>query len=211
MTMHRRLRNELARYSRLLSERGYSAGTEGNLSVRLPGGGFLVTPTRRVKAFLRPSDMVEIDASGRAVHRGGKPATERFTHLAIYRQAPEAFAVAHAHPLFTVVASALGRNPFAEPFLAEAAMLLANVRFAPFAAPSTEEGAAAVEGLVEGADAIVADRHGAFTWGATVEEAFAKLEVLEKVAKADYLARLAGEEIRFLDPGLIERLSKVKY
>lgn len=205
------LSNEIVKYARLLFERGYCAGTEGNLSARLKDGNFLITPSKRVKAFLSPQDLVVIDWSGNVVHGKGLPTTERFTHLEIYRQRPDAMAVVHAHPKFVTVASALGRDPFAKPFLAETAMFFANVRFAPFALPSTKEGAEAIRELCEGADAVVADRHGAFTWGADVESAFAAMDALEKIAEADYLARLTGGKVRYLDAKTIKALRGVKY
>jgi L-fuculose-phosphate aldolase len=205
------LHNEIVKYSRLLFERGFCASTEGNVSVRLKDGNFLITPSKRVKVFLSPRDLVVIDWSGNVVRGKGVPTTERFTHLEIYRQRPDAMAVVHAHPKFVTVASSLGRDPFAKPFLAETAMFFSNVRFAPFALPSTKEGAEAIRGLCEGADAIVADRHGAFTWGSDVESAFAVMDALEKIAEADYLARLTGEKVRYLDAKTIKALREVKY
>ena len=38
-------RRDLVAYGRRLYEKGFVAATDGNLSVRLPGGGFLATPT----------------------------------------------------------------------------------------------------------------------------------------------------------------------
>lgn len=209
--MIRSLSRELVKYSRLLYERRYSAGTEGNLSVRLSGGEFLITPSKRLKAFLVPRDMIVVDAGGCKLRGRGAPTTERFTHLSIYEQVPGAAAVIHAHPLFTTLATALGRDPFGEPFLAETAMFFSNVRVAPFALPSTTEGAEAVKGLAAGADAIVADRHGVFVWGATLEEAFAKLDSMEKVAEADYFARLSGGKVKTLDRAVVEKLRRVEY
>ena len=39
------LRRELAEVARKLHARGWVANHDGNVSVRLPGGGFLATPT----------------------------------------------------------------------------------------------------------------------------------------------------------------------
>lgn len=209
--MYARQSREMARYAKLLYERRYCAGTEGNLSLRLGEGRFLITPSKRLKAFLGPRDMILTDSQGNKLCGRGNPTTERFTHLTIYAECPQARAVIHAHTLFSTLAAALGDNPFERPFLAEAAMFFSKVRIAPFALPSTREGAEAVRGLAAGADAIVADRHGVFVWGATLEEAFSKLDSLEKIAEADYFARLSGREIKYLDESVIERLRKVPY
>ena len=55
------LRRELAATGRMMQERGYVVAAEGNLSVRVGGHCFLVTPAGRRKGDLRVQDLVEVD------------------------------------------------------------------------------------------------------------------------------------------------------
>ena len=43
---------------------GWVAANDGNLSVRLPNGNFLATPTGISKSFITPEKLVVIDADG---------------------------------------------------------------------------------------------------------------------------------------------------
>ena len=52
MSDESRLREEICRYGRSLFERGLTPGSSGNISLRLPDGGWLVTPTNASLGFL---------------------------------------------------------------------------------------------------------------------------------------------------------------
>lgn len=204
-------RKQIARYTRLMYDRGYSVDSEGNISLRISKNRVLITPSNLIKRFVKASDIIEIDMDGKLIKGKRKPSSERFTHLEIYRQCPEVKAVVHSHPPYVLIASALGRNPFAEPFLPEAAMFLSNVKWTPYARPSTTDGAETVRSICGGTQALVLDRHGTFTYSKNLNEAFSLLELMEKVARIDYLARLAGEDICFLSKSQIEELLRIPY
>lgn len=205
------VRREIALYARLLAERGYSVAQEGNISVRFSENRFLITPTNLLKPFTRARDIVEIDASGNRVRGKRKPTSELFTHLEICKRYPDALAVVHAHPPFAVLCSAAGYNPLEKPFLPEAAMFLKNAVFAPYARPSTDRGAGIIRDLAPGANAVVMDRHGSFTWGRDLQTAFALLEILEKTCKLAWLARQSGLTMKTLDEDEIRALEAVPY
>jgi L-fuculose-phosphate aldolase len=205
------LRRELCDYARLMYDRDYVTGSEGNVSCLLPGGRMLITPSRAVKHFLRPSDLVVTDMQGRKIGGKRNASTERFTHLAVYRDTAAARAIVHAHPEHTLLFSAAGENPFAGAYLSESAMFVRNVCFLPFALPSTDESAKLVEGHCEGTNVIVLERHGTFTWGQDIASAFCQLEVLEKTARIAWKARAANLTLRQLPQEALDALRAVKY
>ena len=57
MSDESRLREEICRYGRSLFERGLTPGSSGNISLRLPDGGWLVTPTNASLGFLDPAQI----------------------------------------------------------------------------------------------------------------------------------------------------------
>lgn len=204
-------RAEIVRFSQLMYERGYSAASEGNLSVRLSSDRVLITPSNKIKAFLKPNELVEIDFQGALRKGGGKPTTERFTHLQIYRDNPEIKAIVHAHPFYSVLATVVGSNPFERPVLAEAGMFLRAVKLVQYSRPSTEEGALAVKGLSALSNCLLLDRHGTFTYGPDLKTAFSLLEIMEKVARMDYEAGLTGKEKRYLPDDEVKALGLIPY
>ncbi|MEU6182724.1 methylthioribulose 1-phosphate dehydratase [Streptomyces coeruleorubidus] len=104
---------ELARYSRVLYERGWMPGTSGNLSVRQAGGlrdTALITPSGRDKGELTRDDMVTVHAeTGEPrIHGPLRASAETCIHAAVYRTTA-AEAVIHVHsPYATVVACRAG-------------------------------------------------------------------------------------------------------
>ena len=79
-------REEICRVGRSLFERGYAHATAGNLSARLPDGGFLITPTDACLGFLDPARLARLDAQGRQT--GGDRASKTFAlHTRIYAAA----------------------------------------------------------------------------------------------------------------------------
>ena len=79
---------------------GWVAANDGNLSVRLPNGNFLATPTGISKSFITPEKLVVIDADGNVLEaeNGYRPSSEIKMHLRCYKEREDVGAVLHAHP-----------------------------------------------------------------------------------------------------------------
>jgi len=67
---------------RRLYNRGLIAGSDGNISLKLPRGRLLTTPSGISKGFMRPEDIVTTDMDGKPLG-GGKPSSELKLHLAV--------------------------------------------------------------------------------------------------------------------------------
>ena len=85
------LRTEVCRVGASLFNRGYVHASAGNISVRLPQGGYLITPTDACLGQLDPARLAQADAQG--VQTGGDRASKT---LALHRQIYGAAADAHA-------------------------------------------------------------------------------------------------------------------
>ena len=92
-------RHLLVELAASLFARGFSVGSAGNISVKLPGesgGGYLITPTNSSLGRLDAARLSRLDAEFRHVG-GDKPSKEVFMHRAFYRASAEAGAVVHLH------------------------------------------------------------------------------------------------------------------
>ena len=175
-------RQELVDFGRRLVAGGYVVGADGNLSVR-DGDGLLIKPTRVPYDRITPEAIVRIDLDGK-----GDPhaSSEWAVHAAIYRARPDVRAVVHAHPVHACVLAVRGER--LEPLLDEVGPVLGGAVEVASHAPSgsPELGERAVEGL-GGRHGVILANHGTVTVGATLEEAFYRLEVLERAAQVQVL------------------------
>ena len=74
------VRDDLVNYARSLFQRGLSSGGSGNISVKLPDGSFLVTPTNSCLGELDSQTLSKLDAEGNHIS-GDKPSKEVPMHM----------------------------------------------------------------------------------------------------------------------------------
>ncbi len=106
MTM--RLRDELVRTARQMSELGLSPGMTGNVSVRSPGG-LLVTPSGMPYGELHGDDAVEVKPDGTVPPGQRTPTSEWQLHRDLLAARPDVHAIVHTHSLFCTSIACLRR------------------------------------------------------------------------------------------------------
>jgi L-fuculose-phosphate aldolase len=170
------LREALVAAGRRLGTRGLISAGEGNLSVRLPGGRLLVTPTGRRKDELAVDDLVIVDlepsvsgATGTSA-TGLRPTSDLAIHRAILRARADATSVASAHLPATMALTLAGIAPDPSA-LPETALFLPRLSVLPFGQPGSAELAGRVAAaLTEPPEpfpgALILERHGAVAVGA---------------------------------------------
>lgn len=186
-----RIRAVVADYARRLHARGWVANHDGNVTARLADHRYLATPTAVSKAEIAADALVIVDEGGARVSGSARPFGEIGLHLTVYRSRADVNAVVHAHPPaatgFAVAGVALDR-----PIIAEAVVSLGlGVPTVPFAAPG-EAACRALQPFVEQCDAVLIANHGVMAWGADVEQAYLRLELVEHLAKIALVARQLG-------------------
>ena len=77
------LREEMTRIASSFFQRGYATGSAGNLSLLLPDGNLLATPTGSCLGNLDPQRLSKVAADGEWLS-GDKPSKEVLFHLALY-------------------------------------------------------------------------------------------------------------------------------
>ncbi len=177
----------IVRASHALHDRGWVANHDGNVSVRLPEGRFLVTPTATAKIDVREGNLAVADSSGKPVEGDARPPSEFALHLGAYAERPDIGAVVHAHPPFATAMACAGKG--LTTFLAEAVVSIGlEVPITDFALPFGEAGAAPVRALIGRHDALLLCQHGVLTVGPDVELALLRMELVEHMARVLTLA-----------------------
>ena len=202
----------LARYSRLVHERGWVANHDGNLSVRLADDRrFLATPTALSKRDVEPHDLVIVDIEGKVLSGRRRIFSEWHLHAACYRARPDVRAVLHAHPPHAT-AFGLARTPLGTPALPEMVVSLgANIPLLDLAMPrSASQDDAIRVALTEGdADAMLLAGNGVVVVGQDLEQAYLRLELVEHYAKIFTAARALGG-VTPLAHGDVEKLLEAR-
>lgn len=164
---------------RRLHGRNLLAAADGNLSYRFRPDRIAITPSGVPKADLAPERMAWMRLDGGLLY--GQPSTERLMHLAIYRAAPEARAIVHAHPP-TAIAWSLARPELEylpDEALPEAILAAGRIPVVPYTRPGTAAMGEALLPFLPGHRLLLLARHGAVCWGESVEEATNGIERLE--------------------------------
>ncbi len=187
----RQLRLDMVEIGRRMYERGYIAGTDGNLSVRLGDGRFLATPSGVAKGQLESTDLVVTDEQGELVAGSGRPSSELKVHLTAYALRPEIGAVVHAHPQ-AAVAFTLAGISLAPTFIPETVLTLGTIAASDYETPGTPSLADKMAEVLRCHDAITMARHGTITLGKDLLQAYHRLESLEHTAVTLYMARTLG-------------------
>lgn len=187
-----------------LYQRGFIAGTEGNISVRVAPDQIWITPSGRHKGLLQPEELLLIDTQGHVCMGHGKPSSETPMHLTLYRCRPDIQAVVHAHPPIATALTVAGYG-LQMPLLPEAVVALGEVPTVPYQLPTTWEFAQAVGEAMRQAEAALLENHGSVTIGASLQAAFNAMETVERVAQVFYLAKTLGR-VHALPTAAVEAL-----
>ena len=183
-------RAQLLEFGRRMYEQGFVAANDGNLSCRVAGDAVWATPTGVSKGYMKEETLVKLSLGGEVLYQEARePSSEIRMHLRAYRENPMIGGVVHAHPP-AATAFAIAGEGLDKPVYPEAMVLLGTVPCTPFATPGTQDVAESIAPYCRGNGytALLLGNHGALAWGATLEQAWFRLEALEHYA--DILQRL---------------------
>ena len=204
MTSQDELRALICEAGRRMYHKNLVSASDGNISARLGGDQYLVTPSGVSKGHMKQDDLVIADGEGRKVSGEGKVSSEFVTHLAAYEERPDIQSVVQAHPP-KAVGFTLAGHSLAELLLPEVVFAVGSIPTTEYATPATKEGALAIRLLIRECDALLLDRHGAITVGKNVMDAYFKMEKIEHAAESILTAKLLGNT-QTLTPDQMKKL-----
>jgi 3-dehydro-4-phosphotetronate decarboxylase len=185
--------------------RGLTAGSSGNLSLKLEDG-WLMTPTNASLGRLDPARLSKLDAHGGLVS-GDPPTKESFLHRVMYEERAATGAVVHLHSTHSVAVSCLAEvdaDDVLPPITAYYVMRVGRLPLVPYFKPGDLALAEAVRGFAGRHHAVLLANHGPVVAGADLDTAVNAIEELEETAKLYLLLR--GAETRFLSAAQVAEL-----
>lgn len=200
------LKQEMVEAGQSLFERGLTAGTSGNISIRA-GSDWLVTPTNSCLGKLSSSDIAHLDTSGRVIS-GKPPSKELPLHQALLSPRTEDQAVVHLHSTYATAWSCLDHAdnldvlPALTPY---SIMRLGKVALLAYRRPGDARMAEDIGQLAAQHRAVLLSNHGPLVAGKDLASAMSAIEELEETAKLALVLRaetprsLSGEQIQELE------------
>ena len=189
---------------------GWVAANDGNVSVKLDDGTFLVTPTGISKSFITPEKLLIVAKDGAIIEgaEGYKPSSEIKMHFRCYEERNDVGAVVHAHPP-AATGFAVAHVPLDRYSMIESVITIGSVPVTPYGTPSTHEVPDAITPYLQEHDVMLLENHGALAVGCDLITAYYRMETLELWAKISINATILGGE-KEISPENIERLCRMR-
>lgn len=203
------LRQKMVALGASLFNRGYSSGSGGNVSAKLPDGCILATPTNACLGRLDPERLSLVATDGSLIS-GDAPSKECAFHLKIYQARPDCGAVVHLHSTFATALSCrmdIDERDVIRPFTPYYVMKVAPLPLVPYYKPGSPELVAAVAAQARSAGCFLLANHGPVVTGKTLEDAVNMAEELEETAKLVFLLQGPPAGVRYLDEQQIRELA----
>jgi ribulose-5-phosphate 4-epimerase/fuculose-1-phosphate aldolase len=208
MTAETALRDDIARLSKSLFDRGFSVGSAGNISAAVDDG-LLITPTNSCLGFLDPARITKLDRDGNHVS-GDAPSKEIFLHRAFYETRPGTGAVVHLHSTFATALSCLpdtDPDDCIPPLTPYVVMRVGPVKLVAYVRPGDPAAGDLIRNLGGRFGAILLANHGPVVTGKDIHSAVYAAEELEETAKL--LVLLRGSATRLLNLEQVADLNRV--
>jgi 3-dehydro-4-phosphotetronate decarboxylase len=203
-----KLREQICEFGRSIFDRGLTAGSSGNISVRVEDG-WLMTPTNVSLGRLDPARLSKIDAQGKVL-AGDPPTKELPLHLSVYQVRKPAAAIVHLHSIYSVAVSVMKnvdpKNAI-PPLTPYYVMKVGRLPVIPYHRPGDPKVADAIRSLADRHAAVLLANHGPVVSGPSLDGAVNAIEELEETAKL--FLTLGDRPVRALDEAQIEDLRRV--
>jgi L-fuculose-phosphate aldolase len=186
------MKRQICEIGRRIYEKGFAAANDGNISVRMPGGHYLCTPTGVSKGFLKPSDIATVDDSGKQIGGEMPRTSEILLHLEIFHELDWVNAVVHAHPPHATAFAVAGID-VPSCILPEVEIFIGQVPLADYDTPGGKDFAETIlPHLRNKSNTILLANHGAVACDSTLEQAYFHLETLDMYCNILLLSKEVG-------------------
>jgi ribulose-5-phosphate 4-epimerase/fuculose-1-phosphate aldolase len=178
------------------SERWLSAGSGGNISVRIPGTDrYLCTATGVTFRDTAVENVIEMGLDGAQYGGDGKPSKEYRWHAGILATCPDVHGVVHTHSTATMAFGIVGMIP--PHMTGQARVHLGRIQIVPYADAGSEKLRDLVVDVyrrLPDTRIVLLANHGLAATGPSLLEAYNRAEIVEDSALAYLHCRILGRE-----------------
>lgn len=173
----------------------------GNISMRLPDGTFLVTPSGMIYEDMTPNDVVRVNADGMTAEGSRRPSSDTPALLYIFQKMPWVNAVIHTHQPWATAAG-LVTDLLPACLVTQIDANRSDVHVAPFTPSGERQMGVLTVDYAHDAWAVILKHHGVMAYGPSLKDALFSAVYLEEAAQTYMIARAVGP-VPALDPALV--------
>lgn len=189
--MEDQVRQKICEVGKKIYDKNFVASSDGNISARIDGNRFLITPTNVSKGNLKEENLSLIDMNGHLLS-GEKQSSEYKMHLEIYKKRNNVNAIIHAHPVYSTAFAVAGMG-LEEYVLPEVVATIGLIPLVKYKTPSSQALAELVSRTAVNFDAMLLENHGLVVCGYDLWGTYYKLERVEHAFKVIYYAKMLGK------------------
>jgi len=207
-TMFDKEKSELIKAGIKLDRYGLIALGGGNVTVRMPTGEILISPSGMIYEEMEIEDVVVVDIDGNTIEGDRRPSSDMDALLYILREMPEVNAVIHTHqPIATGIG--LVEDEFICNLSTLANATRGSVTVTPYGPPNSMLMGEYTVKYLDGKLAVILKHHGVVAVGDSLKQALYACIYLEEAAKAYVAARSMGGTMALLTDEEIESAVEV--
>lgn len=199
--MYAKEKNEVLQAALEIKRNHLVALCGGNISVRLPDGSFLVTPSGMIYEDMTWEDVVRVDKHGNVLDGSRKPSSDTPALLYIFEKMPWVNAVIHTHQPWATAAG-LVCDVLPACLVTQIDANRSDVYVAPFTPSGEKQMGVLTVDYAHDAWAVILKHHGVMAYGPTLKDALFSAVYLEEAAQTYMIARSVGP-VPKLDPALV--------
>jgi len=202
--MFEKERKDVIKAGMRLDHYGLIALSGGNVSVRMPSGEVLVTPSGMIYEEMDPSDVLVMSLDGKIIDGKRKPSSDTEALLYIFQHRADINAVIHTHQPYAT-AIGLVQDEFEVNLTTLANATHGTVKVTPFSsANSVDMGVDTVKYLGDSL-AIIMRHHGVMAVGDSLSQAMYACVYMEEAAKTHVAAMAIGGKMHHMNPAQIKQ------
>ena len=178
----REKKKELIYWARLLNERGFLTGANGNISLKIDTDKILINAHGSYLGHMEEEEVLVVDHEGRVLGADKELSSEKDLHLDIHKKFDDIRVVIHAHSPFTT--AFFHYFDHLDIFSFEAKLYLGDIQAVPQSTPTVTDVAPVLHAL-ENSNIVVLKDHGIVSMGHDFKSAFSLVELLEEQARVN--------------------------
>ncbi|MDR2976407.1 MAG: class II aldolase/adducin family protein [Streptococcaceae bacterium] len=180
----------------------------GNVSMRLPDGNILITPSGMIYDEMVADDILLVDRAGNVLEGGRSKSVDTVALCYIYAHMMTVGAVIHTHqPYATGLGLVYDQIDCDLTTIANATK--GHVHVAPFSSAASQDMGEKVVQYIGDATAVVLRNHGVVAVGKDLHEALYSAVYLEEGAKTLYIAHSVGGQMAKMTPEQVQEAVEV--